>query len=82
MNRWYADIPTFKVLEYTKMVVSPNRGPQYGLGFRPQNMIILIMETPKRVPLVVNSSEVCPGRYLFGSLEGWQGGGANREAGV
>ena len=36
------------------MVVSLNRGPQY----RPQNTIILIIGTPKKVPLILGNRHI------------------------
>ena len=36
------------------MVVSQNRGPQYG----PQNIMVLIIGTPRMVPLILGNSHV------------------------
>ena len=36
------------------MVVSQNRGPQ----FRPQNTIVLIIGTPKMVPLILGNPQI------------------------
>ena len=38
------------------MVVSQNKGTQY----RPQNTIVLIMGTPKKVPLILGNTHMIP----------------------
>ena len=46
------------------MVVSQNKGPQY----KPQNTIVLLIGTPKMVPLILGNSHIrCPHWEIFGS---------------
>ena len=48
----------------TNMVVSLNRGPQY----KPQNAIILIMGTPKIVPLILGNPHMSEIEGLGGNF--------------